>query len=126
MNDQPVRSFYRVSRTPIPEDISYLTRRDKFPERPAGISDMEWHAWSGLSFYNSEESARRCGQNNTHLGNRIVRYDILEGAGIVWDEPDDEGHQNVWGDKEAIKHYLIKGWEAPVKQKARQETKGQP
>jgi hypothetical protein len=79
-----------------------------------------------LSFSDSEEAARRRGEQSTHLGNKIIRYDIPEGIGVIWDEPDDEGHVNVWGDKEIIRNCLDPDWVAPVKRAARQETTGPP
>ncbi len=126
MEARRARSFYRVTRKVPPDDASYLTRRDKYPIRPPGVSDEEWNAWGALSFYDSEDAARRRGEQSTHLGNKIVRYDIPEGVGVAWDEPDDEGHVNVWGDKEVIRNCLDPDWVALVKRAARPETKGQP
>ncbi len=125
MNDTPERSLYRVGKLPFPDGNAYKTNQEKYPDRPVGISDEEWNAWGALSFFDSEEGARRCGEEQTHLGNMIFRYDIPEDVGIVRGDPDDVGHVNVWGDKEVIRGYLVTGWVRPVKRKAHQAAKGQ-
>ena len=106
MSDANVRSFYRVAKRFPPDDEFYLTHQDKYGDPPEGALEETRRAWDALSFYNSEAGARRCGEENTHLGGRIVRFRIPEGVGLTWDPPDDDGHQNVRGDREKLKLYL--------------------
>ncbi len=123
MNDQPkVHTFYRVTKRVPPDDDFYLTPQETYGDPFPGLSIEDQQAWDAWSFYNSEDGARRCAKQNTHLGGKIVRFEIPEGVGITWDPPDDEGHQNVRGDKEVLKRYLVEDWFARVKQAAGQEA----
>lgn len=105
MDGERLRFFYRVSKKVPPDDAFYLTPQEKYGDPPAGAPEETRRAWDALSFYTSEEGARLCGKEHTHLGGKIVRFRIPEGAGITWDPPDEEGHCNVRGDKETIERF---------------------
>ncbi len=106
MEDTPVRSFYRVAKRHPPDDREYRTPQDKHGDPPANKPDEEKRSWDGLSSFDSEEGARAAGQQFTHLGSLIVRYDIPEGAGITWTPSMEPGHYDLRGDKEVLKRYL--------------------
>jgi hypothetical protein len=101
-----VKSFYRVSKRYPPDDRSYLTPRDKLGEPPEDASDEKKRSWDALSAFDTEEGARRQAKMFTHLGNRIVRYDIPEDSGIWWEQSGEQGHYDLRGNIEELKNYL--------------------
>jgi len=115
VDDQPGRFFYRVTRRVPPEADFYKLAIDKYPVKPDDVTDEDYATWDAWSFYDSEEGARRIGTARTNLGNRIVRFKIPAGAGLTWDESDDDGHQNVRGDRDVLERYLDRTCVAAVK-----------
>ncbi len=106
MEEKSVTSFYRVSKRYPPEDRSYLTPRDKLGDPPADASEEKKRSWDALSAFDTEEGARRQARMFAHLGNLIVRYDIPNGSGIVWEQSGELGHCDLRGDAEELKRYL--------------------
>lgn len=109
--------YYRVTKRVPPDDDSYLTPSGRYgADPPAGASDETRLAWDTGSFYTTEDGARRVGLAHTHLGGKIVRFRITPGSGIVCDPPDEAGHVNVRGDKEALARCYDPDFVAQVKQ----------
>jgi len=99
-------SFYRVAKRFPPGDREYETRQERQGDPPADLPDEVKRSWDALSMFDSEEGARRAAERWPHLGRRIVRYDIPEGAGIAWEQSGLPGHYDVRGDKEVLKRCL--------------------
>lgn len=111
-------TLYRVFKRAEPDDEFYLTPQEAYGDPPEDAPESTRRAWNAWSFYTSEAGARLCGMEHTHLGGRIVRFHIPEGAGIEWDEPDEEGHTNVRGNKEELKLYRDADYVAKVHAKS--------
>ncbi len=102
-----IRSFYRVARTYPPSDAEYLTAREKRGDPPAGASAELQRSYDGLSAFDSSEGARALAiRLKGRLGRLIVRYDIPDGAGAVWDKTLGPGHYDLYGDKTELQRYL--------------------
>lgn len=98
MERKSVTSFYRVSKRYPPDDRSYLTPRDKLGDPPADASEEKKRSWAALSAFDTEKDVRRQARMFTHLGNLIVRYDIPEESGIMWEQSGEPGHYDLRGD----------------------------
>lgn len=109
-----VRSFYRVAKNNPPEDAEYQTPQDQGRKQPAGLSEEARRSWDALSCWDSEEGARRIGLQFPKSGHLIVRYDVPEGAGILWEQTIEPGHFDLRGDKEELKSYLSPDFQAEV------------
>ncbi len=65
---------------------------------PISFSREERRASHGLSAYDSEEGARRKGQEAPWAGRHLARYDIPEGIGIWWEKTFGPGHWTLHGE----------------------------
>lgn len=106
VGERRTRTLYRVARRNPPENEECSTPFDKYGSAPPDVSEEKRRSWDALSAFDSEEGARRLAKQFTHLGRRIARYDILEGAGITWEQSGEEGHYDLRGDKEELKRCL--------------------
>jgi len=106
VEDTNVRSFYRVAKRNPPADREYLTPFDKLGPPADDDPEEKRRSWDALSAFDSEDGARRQAIQYTHLGRRIARYDIPEGAGITWEQSGEAGHYDLRGDKDELKRYL--------------------
>jgi hypothetical protein len=106
-DSQRIRSFYRVAKTYPPGDTEYLTARERRGDPPAGASEELQRSYDGLSAFDSSEGARALALRlKGRLGRLIVRYDIPDGSGVVWEKTLGPGHYDLYGDKSELKRYL--------------------
>lgn len=110
----PVRSFYRAAKRFPPGDRECLGSQDKRGDPPPEYPDHVKQSWDGLSSWDSEEGARQAAKQAPHIGKLIVRYDIPEGIGVTWTPSMDPGHDDLRGDKEALKRCLVADFLAEV------------
>lgn len=117
MEGQRIFRVYRVATENPPPDEAYLTPRELGRKPRKGATEEEQRSLDGLSCWDSEEGARAMARRFPKIGHLIVRYDIPEGAGLTWDQTIQEGHYDLWGDREArqgLKRYLASDFLAEV------------
>lgn len=107
MEDRPVKSFYRVTKTDPPTDDDYLTPLERFGPPPDDADPERRESWDAFSAFDTPEGAIRTARRFRRLGRHIFRYDIPEGIGITWEQTIEPGHFDLRGDKEVLKRCLV-------------------
>lgn len=107
MDERPVKTFYRAIKTIPPTDKDYVLLFERKGHPSPDLPEEVRNSYYAFSAYDNitglQEQARRI----RGMGRHIYRYDIPEGAGIVWKQTIAPGHYDLWGDKETLKQYLV-------------------
>lgn len=109
-------TLYRVAKNWSPSDAEYLSPQEQGRKPRKDATAEELRSQDALSFWDTEEGARRIGLRYPKSGTLIVRYDIPEGSGIRYEPTIALGHYDLRGDKEELKTYLAKDFRVGVQQ----------
>jgi hypothetical protein len=103
----PVKSFYRVTKSNPPSDADYVTRLEREGPPPAHLPDEVKESWDAFSAFDSADGALAKARRFKRLGRYIMRYDIPAEGGIAWKQTIEPGHYDLRGDKETLKRYWV-------------------